>query len=355
MRVAIVHDWLVTEGGAEKVLRELLELFPQADIYTIVDFLNEAQRTKILRGKRSHTSFIQRLPLARTHFRYYLPLMPKAIRSFDLSHYDLVISSSWAFAKGVQGRRHICYCHTPIRYAWDLFEEYTAPLPPIKRELVRWSLNQIRRWDRKYLPDYFIANSTEVAYRIRRIYGRESTIIYPPVDTDRFRLWEKKENYYFTLSRLVPYKKTRLLVETFNKMPNRHLIVAGTGEELEAIRAIAGPNVEVLGYVEDSVAVELMQRAKAFIYGGYEDFGIVMAEALACGTPVIAYGKGGALDIVDRESGVLFGEQSIEAVERGIREFEGRSFNPRSIRERALIFRRERFLQEFQKVVDGAL
>jgi len=345
----------VTEGGAEKVLKELVELFPQADIYTIVDFLNEVQRLKILRGKRSHTSFIQHLPFARNHFRYYLPLMPRAIRSFDLSHYDLVISSSWAFAKGVKARRHLCYCHTPIRYAWDLFDEYTAHLPPIKRELVRWSLKHIRSWDKSHLPDLFIANSTEVANRIKRIYQQDSTIVHPPVDLERFQLREDKEGYYFTLSRLVPYKKTRLLVEAFNQMPQRHLVVAGEGEELEAIRAIAGPNVEVLGYVEDCKAVELMQRARAFLYAGYEDFGIVMAEALACGTPVIAYGRGGALDIVDRESGILFARQDPRDVMEAIERFEQSQFEPRRIRQRALCFDRHLFRQKIARIVDAFL
>ncbi len=352
IKIAIVHDWLVTEGGAEKVLKELLELFPQSDLYTIVDFLDEKQRRNILGGKKTKTSFIQRLPFAKTHFRYYLPLMPKAIESFDFSGYDLVISSSWAFAKGAQAKKHICYCHTPIRYAWDLYDEYTKDLSQPKKWIVQKSLQIIRKWDRSRVPHTMVANSTEVQRRIKRIYNRSSIVIYPPIDTQKFTLCEKKENYYFTMSRLVPYKKTKLLVEAFNQMPHRHLIVAGEGEELETIKKIAASNVEVLGYVGDADAVRLMQNAKAFCYAAYEDFGIVMAEALACGTPVIAYGNGGALDIVDKNCGVLFKKQCTRAIIEAIEQFERSCFDPKLIRKRALKFDRLRFTNEFKRVVD---
>ena len=355
IKVAIVHDWLVADAGAEKVLKEIVALFPHADIFALVDFLSEEQRGQIIEGKKVHTSFIQHLPFARRHFRNYLPLFPKAIESLDLRDYDLVISSSWAFAKGVRttpSQKHICYCHTPIRYAWDLYDEYISDLKQPKRWVVERVLQRIREWDKQKIPDLFIANSTEVARRIGRIYHQDSIIIHPPVDCDRFGLCAQKEDYYLTLSRLVPYKKTRLIVQAFARMPQRRLKVVGSGEELEKLRQIATPNVEILGFQPDSKVVDLMQRAKAFIYAAYEDFGIVMAEALSCGTPVIAYAKGGALDIVKDGCGILFHEQTPEAIVESVKRFERSCFKPEELRKQALRFDRSRFRAKFSKVVD---
>jgi glycosyltransferase involved in cell wall biosynthesis len=221
MRVAIVHDWLVTNAGAEKVLKNIVELFPDADIYSLVDFLSDIDRKDIIAGKLVTTSFIQNLPLAKKHFRNYLPLFPKAIESLKLDDYDLVLSSSWAVAKGVKKRKealHICYSHTPIRYAWDLYDEYTFHLSQPKKFLVEKSLQYIRKWDFKTVSrvDHFLANSAFVQERIARTYKREATIIYPPVDIEKFTLCEEKEEFYLTASRLVPYKKTKLIVEAFN-------------------------------------------------------------------------------------------------------------------------------------------
>lgn len=340
IKVAIVHDWLVTEGGAEKVLHQLLRLFPDADVFTLVDFLDQQKRQKILFGKIATTSFIQHLPLAKSHFRNYLPLFPKAIESLDLESYDLILSSSWAFAKGVRkrlGQKHLCYCHTPIRYAWDMMEEYTSKLPWPKRPIVRYALQKIRHWDQKTSQrvDRFLANSSFVADRIAKYYGREGTVVHPPVEVEKFSFWPKKEDFYLTLSRLVPYKKTRIIVEAFNHMPDKKLIVIGEGEELGTLRQIAAKNIKILGYQPDRVAVEYMQRAKAFVYAALEDFGIVMAEALCCGTPVIAYKEGGAKDIVQKGCGLLFERQEPEAIKKAVQDFEARSFDHSAISQAA--------------------
>ena len=336
IKVAIVHDWLVTEGGAEKVLHQLLRLFPDADLFSLVDFLDEGRRAKVLFGKRARTSFIQHLPLAKTHFRHYLPLFPKAIESLDLGSYDLILSSSWAFAKGVRKepyQKHLCYCHTPIRYAWDMMEEYTTALAWPKRSMVRYVLKKIRQWDRdtSQRVDRFVANSTFVAKRIARYYGRQSEVIHPPVEVEKFGFWSKKEEFYLTLSRLVPYKKIKIIVEAFNQMPDKRLIVIGDGEELHTLQKIAKSNVEIMGYRPDEVVVEYMQKAKAFVYAALEDFGIVMAEALCCGTPVIAYKEGGAKDIVQEGCGVLFDTQTPQAIIEAVERFEATAFDHKNI------------------------
>ncbi len=357
IKVAVVHDWLVTRGGAERVLQEILALFPDADIFSLVDFLSLQDRQEILQGKRATTTFIQHLPFAKKHFRNYLPLFPKAIQSLDLNEYDLIISSSWAFAKGVKthkNQKHICYCHTPIRYAWDLYEEYTKNLPPIKKQIVKLTLAYIRHWDKKSdNVDVFIANSRCVAKRIERIYGKKSYLIHPPVDVKRFKPEEvEKEDFYLTLSRLVPYKKTKLIVEAFNQMPQKKLIVIGTGEELESIKSIAKDNITILGYQSDEVVKSYMQKAKAFVYAALEDFGIVMAEALAAGTPVIAYGKCGAIDIVCDECGVKFFSQDSKAVIEAVKSFEQKSFDYQKLIQSAIQFDKENFRKKFIKVIN---
>jgi glycosyltransferase involved in cell wall biosynthesis len=360
MKVAIVPDWLTVDGGAEKVLRAIVELYPQADIFTLVDFLSESERESILMGKSTTTSFLQKLPLAKKQFRNYLPLFPKAIESLDLRGYDLIISSSWAVAKGIKKdskQLHICYCHTPIRYAWDMYETYTEDLPPIKKQLVQATLSYIRKWDIATLDrvDYFVANSTFIKHRILDTYHDNSIVIHPPVDVENYTLFEEKEDFYVTASRLVPYKKTKLIVEAFNKS-GKKLVVLGTGEELEAIQKIAKENVEVLGFVEKDIMISYMQRAKAFVYAALEDFGIVPIEALSCGTPVIAYGKGGVRDSVIHDShGVLFDEQSIASLNSAIEYFEKLSFDYKTISNYAKIFSKKRFQDEFKSFVNHCI
>ncbi len=341
MKVAIIHDWLVTNAGAEKVLRSIVNLYPDADIFSLVDFLSSDERNTIIDGRKVHTSFIQNLPCAKNHFRHYLPFFPIAIESFDLSSYDLIISSSWAVAKGVkktQNQIHICYCHTPIRYAWDLYDEYTKDLLWPKKIFVQNILKYIRKWDIETLDrvDYFIANSQFVQERIKRIYNRNSIVIYPPVDISSFSLYEEKEDFYFTASRLVPYKKTKLIVEAFNKMPDKLLVVIGSGEELTSIQKIAGSNIKVLGYQPDNVLIEKMQKAKAFVYAAVEDFGIIPIEAMSCGTPVIALNKGGTKEtIVDKVTGIHFDEQTTKSIINAVEQFEKIDFDPHRIRQEA--------------------
>jgi glycosyltransferase involved in cell wall biosynthesis len=338
MKTAIIHDWLVTNAGAEKVLKEIVDLYPNADIFSIVDFLDEKDRKDIINGKKVTTTFIQKLPFAKKHFRNYLPLFPKAIESFDLREYELIISSSWAFAKGVKKTKnqiHICYCHTPIRYAWDLYDEYTSNLKQPKKLIVQKTLQYIRKWDINSLDrvDYFIANSNFVKERIKRIYNRIAKVIYPPVDIDKFVLEKNKEDFYLTASRLVPYKKTKLIVEAFNEMPDKRLIVIGDGEEYKKIKNIAKSNIKVLGYQPDNVLIKYMQKAKAFVYAAVEDFGIVPIESMACGTPVIALNKGGTAEtVINGLNGIHFESQTKESIIKAVERFEKYKFEPKDIR-----------------------
>jgi glycosyltransferase involved in cell wall biosynthesis len=357
LKTAIVHDWLVTNGGAEKVLKAILEIFPEADVFSLVDFLNDNDRRDILYGKYAKTSFIQNLPFAKKHFRNYLPFFPKAIESLDLSDYDLIISSSWAVAKGVKkhnNQLHICYCHTPIRYAWDLYDEYTSNLLFFKKFLVQKTLKYIRKWDIQTLDrvNFFIANSNFVKERIKRIYNKTAKVIYPPVDMEKFKLYEKKEEFYLTASRLVPYKKTKLIVEAFNKMPDKKLVVIGKGEEYQAIKRIAKSNIEILGYQKDEILVDFMKKAKAFVYAAIEDFGIVPVEAMACGTPVVALNKGGTAEtVINGITGVLFEKQSKEYIINAINLFEKQKFDFNIIRKEALKYDKKNFKKLFSEFV----
>lgn len=304
-RVAIVHDWLTVYAGAERVLEQMLLALPQADLYSLVDFVPEDARG-FLGGRRARTSFLQRLPRARTHYRSYLPLMPLAVEQFDLSGYDLVISSSHAVAKGVltgPDQLHLCICYSPIRYAWDLQHQYleeSGLTRGVKGAAARLLLHYVRLWDARTANgvDDFIAISGFIARRIQKVYRRDATVIYPPVDTDGFALRPDKEDFYLTASRLVPYKKIDLIVEAFSALPDRRLVVIGDGPEMAKVRAKAGPNVQLLGYQPFSVLKDHLQRARAFVFAAEEDFGIVPLEAQACGTPVIAYGKGGSLSLI---------------------------------------------------------
>jgi glycosyltransferase involved in cell wall biosynthesis len=359
LKIAIVHDWLTTNAGAEKVLKSIIDIYPQADIFSLVDFLDAQQRAEILNNKETTTSFIQNLPFAKKHFRNYLPLFPKAIMSLDLSDYDLIISSSWAVAKGINknsNQTHICYCHTPIRYAWDLYDEYTSNLKQPKKFIVQKTLEYIRKWDLKTVQnvDYFIANSKFVAQRIKKTYNKDSTVIYPPVDLKKFTLYENKKNFYVTACRLVPYKKTKLIVEAFNKMPDKRLIVIGSGEELKTIKKIAKSNIKVLGYQKDEILINLIKRAKAFVYAAIEDFGILPIEALACGTPVIALNKGGTAEtIIDKENGIHFEKQSTKDIIKAITKFEETKFDKKNISKSAQKY--SSFKTEFESFVKSKL
>lgn len=379
MRIAIVHDWLVTYAGAERALEQIIALYPEADLYSLIDFIPLDQRV-FIRNKKVKTSFIQRLPLAKKKYRNYLPLMPFAIERFDLSGYDLVISSSHAVAKGVKtrpGQLHVSYCYTPIRYAWDLQEQYLQEAgidQGFKGVMARLILRSIRRWDLKSADrvGQYVAISRYIAQRIKRIYGRDAAVIYPPVDIEYFAPCNEKENYYLTASRMVPYKKIGLIVEAFSHMPDKRLVVIGDGPDLEKIRLKAGRNIELLGYQPSEVMKDYMQRARAFVFAAEEDFGIVTVEAQACGTPVIAFGRGGSAETViplrDADcgvrtetgcapTGVFFPEQSVESLMHAVSVFERNlhMFKGDVIRANAERFTRERFKREFKEFVDRTL
>lgn len=334
MKIAIICDWLVTIGGAEKVLQEMLHCFPEADVFAVVDFI-PANKREIIANKPVKTTFIQKLPFAKKLYRSYLPLMPIAIEQLNLSKYNIIVSSSHAVAKGVitgPDQVHISYVHSPMRYAWDMQHQYLKETGLYKKPqglLARYFLHKLRLWDFRSAQgvDYFIANSNYIAKRIHKIYRRDATVIYPPVDTTKFIPSYEKEDFYFTASRFVPYKRIDLIVETFKHLPDKKLIVIGDGPDSKKIRAKAGPNVTLLGYQPNHVLISHLQRAKAFIFAAEEDFGILPLEAQACGTPVIAFGKGGALETVRgldhaQPTGVFFHEQNTNAIREAIQSFE---------------------------------
>ncbi|CAB3768507.1 glycosyltransferase family 4 protein [Paraburkholderia solisilvae] len=358
-RVAIVHDWLVTYAGAERVLEQIIACFPDADLFSLVDFLED--RT-FIRGKPVTTSFIQKLPKAKTHYRSYLPLMPLAIEQFDLSGYDVVISSSHAVAKGVltgPDQVHVSYVHSPIRYAWDLQHQYLNESKLTrgpKSALARMVLHYIRNWDVRTSNsvDSFVSNSAFIARRIKKVYQRDADVINPPVDVEAFSVQEQKEDFYLTASRMVPYKKIDLIVEAFAKMPQRQLVVIGDGPDMQKIRAKAAPNVEIMGYQPFSVLRDRMRRAKAFVFAAEEDFGISVVEAQACGTPVIAYGKGGALETVrdlsdPRPTGLFFDEQAAGSIIAAVENFAAQPdrFAPADCRANAERFSAALFRERF--------
>jgi glycosyltransferase involved in cell wall biosynthesis len=325
-RVGVVADWLISFAGAERVLKEILTLFPKADVYAVIDFLSDQDRN-ILFDKKSQTTFIQNLPMARNLYTKYLPLMPLAIEQFDLSEYDIVLSSSHAVAKGVltgPDQLHISYVHSPMRYAWDLQNQYLKQVgldKGIRGLCLRWLLHKLRIWDARTANgvDHFIANSHYISRRIKKVYGRDSNVIYPPVSVDAFPLVENKEDFYLTASRLVPYKKIDIIVEAFSHMPDKKLIVIGDGSEMKRIKEKSSPNISIIGYQNQDALLNYMQKATAFVFAAEEDFGIAPVEAQACGTPVIAFGKGGVLETVrpygvNNPTGLFFNEQTYQSI-----------------------------------------
>ncbi|MEI2401375.1 glycosyltransferase family 4 protein [Niallia taxi] len=369
MKVAIVHDWLVTFAGAEKVLEHIIEMYPDADLFSLVDFLDNRD---FIKNKTVKTSLIQKLPFAKSKYRSYLPLMPFAIEQLDLSSYDLIISSSHAVAKGIitgPNQLHISYIHSPIRYAWDLQHQYlkeSGLTKGIKGLLAKIILYNIRNWDYRTANgvDYFVSNSNFIGERVWKVYRRETQTIYPPVDIKAFTIGGEKDDFYLTASRMVPYKKINLIVEAFSKMPEKKLIVIGDGPDFEKIKAKAASNVQLLGYQNFEVLKNHMQRAKAFVFAAEEDFGITPVEAQACGTPVIAFGKGGALETVngfglsENPTGLFFYEQSADSIINAVKEFEEQYIyfnNPDACRENALRFSPERFQTELKTYIDKKL
>lgn len=353
MKTAIVHDWLITLGGAEKVLDAMLKLYP-SPIYTLL------HREELFDNQEVITSFLQNLPLSQRLYRNLLPLFPAAIERFDLSAYDLILSSSHAVAKGIKKhpkQLHICYCHTPMRYVWDLYEEYLAEINILKKLIAKPFLNYLKKWDTNSLNrvDYFIANSKYIAERIKRNYGRTAEVIYPPVATHLFKAGQKRERFYLTLARLVPYKKIDLIVSTFNELPHLKLVVIGDGPELQNLKSIAKKNIELLGWQPDHVVQAYLEQAKGFVFAADEDFGISMVEAQAAGTPVIAFGRGGSLEIVSPKTGIFFDEQSIPSLTDAILRFERMNFDPFVIKDHSEQFSLQRFNREYSSFIEQKL
>lgn len=367
LRIAIIHDWLTVYAGAERVLEQMLLCYPQADVFCVVDFLPNQNRA-FLQGKNVKTTFIQHFPFAKTKYRLYLPFMPLAIEQLDLSCYDVILSSSHAVAKGVltgPDQLHICMCYSPMRYAWDLQHQYlqeSGLSHGFKGWITKYLLHKLRIWDLRtaYGVDQFIAISYFVARRIQKVYRRGSTVIYPPVATDEFVLAQEKEGFYLTASRLVPYKKVELIVRAFERLPNARLIVIGDGPDFEKIQKIAPSNVVMMGYQSQAVLLSYLQKARAFIFAAEEDFGIAPLEAQACGTPVIAFGKGGALETIrgaadqHPRTGMFFNEQTVTSLCDAIDRFErlAPAISPQDCRNQALLFSPERFREELINYVE---
>jgi glycosyltransferase involved in cell wall biosynthesis len=363
--LAIMNEWFYVVAGAEKVLEEVLRLYPGTDLYALVDFMPPDQRW-LFGESRVFTSFLQRMPLAKKYFRHYLPLMPVAVEQFDLSRYDAVVSLYHAVAKGAITRAdqlHLCYVHTPIRYAWDLQHQYLREMRMergLKSILVRMVLHYMRMYDRLSADrvDVFVANSQYVAERVRKTYRRHAHVIYPPVDVEQFTRCDTKEDFYVTASRLVPYKRIDLIVEAFRHLPGKRLMVFGDGPELKRLRAMASPNVELKGHTSLAELRTHLQQARAFLFAADEDFGIAPVEAQACGTPVIAYGRGGALEtVVPHQTGLFFKEQTAAAIGEAVEQFDRHreQFDPHVVRQNAERFSCERFRREFATLLEGEL
>jgi len=361
-QVAFIHDWLVTYGGGEQILRALMEVWDEAPIYTLIHD-PDGPCDVFTHGRDIKTSFIQKLPRANKNHRFYLPLMPLAIEQFDLRGHDVVVSISHAVSHGIvpqPDQLHINYICIPIRYAWHLYHQYLEESGlerGVRSWIARSILHYIRLWDisASHRIDHYVAISNWVARNVWRVYRREADVIYPPVDIQAFSLYERKENFYLTVSRLVPYKRIDLIVEAFNLMPEKKLVVIGDGPELTKLQAKGGKNVEFIGYRPFSDLKDYMQRARAFVFAALEDFGIVPLEAQACGTPVIAYGKGGVMEtVIEGETGLFFPRQDVQSLISAVQAFENsdHKFNATNIRKNAERFNKSRFQEEFSKYVD---
>jgi glycosyltransferase involved in cell wall biosynthesis len=366
VRVALVHDWLTGMRGGERCLEVFCEMFPGADLYTLLHVPGSV--SPVIEDRRIVTSFVQRLPDAVRRYRSYLPLFPAAIGRFDLSGYDLVLSSSHAVAKGVRAPRgalHVCYCFTPMRYVWDLYDDYFgARAGGLTRRAMPPVAAALRRWDRRTAAGvhHFVAISRFIADRIRRCYDRDADVIYPPVDAARFRIEEKVDDYYLVVSALTPYKRVDLAVAAATRL-GRRLLVVGTGPEEERLRAAAGPTVEFLGWRSDAHVAELYARCRALLFPTVEDFGITPLEAMAAGRPVIALGQGGALETVvppgsaGSPTGLLFPTQSVEALVEALRRFESDTvaFEPKALRRHAETFDRPVFKERMEGYLTACL
>jgi glycosyltransferase involved in cell wall biosynthesis len=364
-RVAIVFEWFQRFGGTERVVAEIQKVFPKADIFALVHNPEDSMGTP-LEGLPVHTSFMQSLPKVKESYRSYLPLMPLAVEQFDLRPYELILSSSHTVAKGVLTRAdqlHLSYTHTPIRYAWDLYLDYLAESgyeQGIKSWLARPVLHYLRMWDSSAANrvDAYLANSSYIARRINKLYRRPARIIYPPVSVERYLPDLPREEFFITVSRFAPYKRINLIVEAFTRI-GKPLVIVGQGPEFGKIQRMAGPNVKLLGYQPDEVVADYLQRARAFILAADEDFGIAPLEAQAAGCPVVAYGKGGALETLigwpkPDATAVFFDTQTPEALEAAVQLFSAHKdeFSPEACRRNAERFGQQRFQREFRSTAE---
>jgi len=365
MKIAIVHDWFVTYAGAERVVEQMLNCFPEADLFSLIDFIPKGKRD-FIKNKPVTTSFLQKMPFIRTKYRSYLALMPFAIEQFDLTKYDLILSSSHAVAKGVivgPDQLHVSYVYSPMRYAWDFQYQYlreTNLHKGIKGLMAKRLLHKMRIWDALSANrvDHFITLSDFIKRRIQKAYRRDSVVIAPPVNVEAFQYHLKKENFYLAAARLVPYKRVDLIVDAFAKMPDKKLVVIGDGPGMKKIRSKATANITVMGYQPFEVLRDHMQRAKAFLYAAEDDFSIVMIEAQACGTPSIAYAKGAALEIVkgmdsDKPNGIFFAHQTAESIIDAVEKFErmGNAIKAENCCANAEKYKPEVFCEQFYKYV----
>ncbi len=359
MKVALIHDWLNGMRGGEKVLEGLCSLYPEADLYTLI--YEPAKLSQTITRHRVFTSFIQRLPGAKKHYRHYLPLFPAAIEQFDLRAYDLVVSTSHCVAKGVitaPGTVHLCYCHTPMRYAWEQYHEYfpVARMNWLQKAVIPLAMTYLRQWDvvSSRRVDHFMANSHHVAKRIKRYYNREAQVVHPPVDGGRFYISKTIKDYYLVVSAMVPYKRLDRAVAAFNQL-KRPLVVVGQGPELKALKKMAGPAITFVPKCDDQTLVEYYANCKVFIFPGEEDFGITPLEAMACGRPVIALGQGGALEtVVPGKTGLFFEEPTADALARAVTAADQVDWRPEVIRDHALSFDRAVFQEQLRLAIEQA-
>lgn len=360
MKVAIIHFVLLYMSGAERVLQALCDAYPDADIYTHVYDPNKISAD--IKKHRIHTTFINKLPFAKKIYKYYLPLMPYALEELDLQRYDLIISCESGPTKGIvpnPDTLHICYCHSPMRYVWDLYYEYIERKSSLVKPLVAYFIHKLKIWDHSTASrvDLFIANSTFVSRRIKKYYRRDAVILSPPVDTDNFTPAETTGDYYLWLGRFVQYKRPDLAVETFNRN-GKKLIMIGEGAELDSVRSKAKSNIEFLGFQSFEVIQKMLAGAKALIFPGIEDAGIIPVESMASGRPVIAYNKGGLKDtLIHGKTGLFFNEQTVESLQQAIDDFESKltDFDSEFIAEHARQFNKENFKNNFEKIVHAEL
>lgn len=359
MRIALIHDHLAQDGGAEKVLKAISDIYPDAPIYTLL--CEKKQVDKYFKDKKIETSVIQKLPGGVKHYQWYMPFMPMAVEFFDLRGFDVVISDASAFAKGVitsPDTLHICYCHTPTRYIWDYTHQYINELNYNKyfKKIISLVLNYIRMWDRLAADrvDVFIANSKTVQKRIKKYYKKDSVVIYPPVDLDKFEISNQIGDYFLIGGRLAPYKRVDMVIEAFKKLDLK-LKVFGSGVDLERLKKIAGKNtkIEFLGRITEEEKADLYKNAQAFINPQEEDFGITVIESLSSGRPVIAYAKGGATEtIIEGKTGIFFNKQTPESLVEAVKKFQATEFDPAEVRNSAIAFSLENFKSNIRKFVE---